>query len=202
MKRSNRPLFNQDAGRRDAKLVKSVLAGDQEAFERLVEAYERPAVATAYRLLGNNHDAMEVVQEAFLRAFSSLDRLKKPSRFGPWLIRIVSNLSLNYRRSRRSRPTVALDEQQGPETMVSDDARPVATSMGPSQLLEGRELQEAIDKVLESLPDKQRLSLVMFAVEGWAQKDIADVLECSVENVKWNVFQARKKLREQLGHMI
>ncbi|MHC4800366.1 MAG: RNA polymerase sigma factor, partial [Planctomycetota bacterium] len=92
MKPLNRPLFNQDAGRRDAKLVKSVLAGAPEAFERLVEVYERPAVATAYRLLGDSHDAMEVVQEAFLRAFSSLDRLKKPSRFGPWLIRIVSNL--------------------------------------------------------------------------------------------------------------
>ena len=74
--------------------------------------------------------------------------------------------------------------------------------MGPSQLLEGKELQEAIDRVLDTLPEKQRISLVLFAIEGWAQKDIADLLECSVENVKWNVFQARKKLREKLGHMI
>ncbi|UCD28829.1 MAG: sigma-70 family RNA polymerase sigma factor [Planctomycetota bacterium] len=202
MTRSNRPLFTDDAGRRDSKLVESALAGDQKAFERLVEAYERPAVATAYRLLGNTHDAMEVVQEALLRAYRSLDRLKEPSRFGPWLMRIVSNLSLNARRSRRSGTTVTLDEQLGTEGMVTSNGRPVTTSVGPSQQIEGRELQEAIDTILDSMPEKQRLSLVLFAIEGWAQKDIADVLECSVENVKWNVFQARKKLREQLGDIL
>jgi RNA polymerase sigma-70 factor (ECF subfamily) len=202
MTRSNRPLFTDDAGRRDAELVESSLAGDQKAFERLVEAYERPAVATAYRLLGNTHDAMEVVQEALLRAYRSLDRLKEPSRFGPWLMRIVSNLSLNARRSRRLGTTVTLDEQLGTEGMVTSNGRPVTTSVGPSQQIEGRELQEAIDTILDSMPEKQRLSLVLFAIEGWAQKDIADVLECSVENVKWNVFQARKKLREQLGDIL
>jgi len=202
MTRSNRPLFTEDAGRLDAKLVKSVLAGDTEAFGSLVETYERPAVSTAYRLLGNSHDAMEVVQEAYLRAYRSLGRLKKPSRFGPWLMRIVTNLSLNARRSRQTGSTVRLDEKQGLEKAIATDGRPVITSIGPSEQLEGRELQEAVDAVLDSLPEKQRMSLVLFAIEGWAQKDIAELLECSVENVKWNVFQARKKLREQLGDMI
>jgi RNA polymerase sigma-70 factor (ECF subfamily) len=63
-------------------------------------------------------------------------------------------------------------------------------------------MQEALDAALATLPEKQRLSLVLFTIEGWAQKDIAEFLECSIENVKWNVFQARRRLRDMLGDML
>lgn len=73
---------------------------------------------------------------------------------------------------------------------------------GPDVEAQGREMQAALDEAMEGLPEKQRLSLVLFTIEGWAQKDIAEFLECSVENVKWNVFQARKRLRERLGNVL
>ncbi len=199
---SDRPLFTEDSGARDAEWVQKALTGDGEAFGRLVQVYERRAVATAYRLLGNSDDALEVVQEACLRAYRSLARLKDPTRFGAWFLRTVSNLSLNARRSRKSGSTVALDEQQGLEGAATHDGRPVHGSPAPDEGLEGRELAERIDLALDTLPEKQRLSLVLFTIEGWAQKDIAELLECSVENVKWNVFQARKRLREQLGDVV
>ena len=199
MTRSDRPLFSEDTGNRDAAWVQAARAGDTGAFGRLVEAYQRPAVSTAYRLLGNSDDAAEVAQEAFLRAYRSLNRLKEPTRFGPWLLRIVSNLSLNARRARRSGSTVRLDEQRGTDGFTSGDGEPVVTSLGPDREAESRELQTAIDAALDALPEKQRLTLVLFTVEGWAQKDIAALLECSLETVKWNVFQARRRLREQLG---
>jgi len=202
MTRSNQSKLTSDVGKRDAVLVKSTLAGDENAFGRLVEAYQRPAVSVSYRLLGNTDDALEVVQDAFLRAYRSLKTLKEPSRFGPWLMRIVSNLSLNARRSRRTGTAVPLDEQQGTDGATTSSGKPVLNSIGPSQQLESRELQEAIEAILDELPEKQRLSLVLFSIEGWAQKDIAEFLECSIENVKWNVFQARKRLREKLGDKI
>jgi RNA polymerase sigma-70 factor (ECF subfamily) len=202
MTQENRPQFNEDTGARDAAWVQAALEGDSQAFERLVQAYERPAVGSAYRLLGNKDDALEVAQEAYLRAYKSLKRLKDARRFGPWLMRIVCNLSLNARRSRGAASKVVLDEQQGTDDFSSEQPDRAVAPAGPEQLARGKEMQEAIDAALDTLPEKQRLSLVLFAIEGWAQKDIAQVLECSIENVKWNVFQARKKLREQLGDML
>ena len=199
MERANQSRFTDETGERDAGWVQSALAGNKEAFGYLVKAYERPAASTAYRLLGNSHDAVEVVQEALLRAYRSLDRLADPSRFGPWLLRIVSNLSLNARRSRRFGSAVTLDEQRGTDGVTSGDGPPLVSSRSPDYEVQRRELNEALEAALEALPDKQRLALVLFTIEGWAQKDIAEVLQCSVENVKWHVFQARKKLREQLG---
>lgn len=199
MTRPNRPVSSEDTGERDAGWVRAALDGDAEAFGKLVEAYQRPAVSVAYRLLGNSHDAMEIAQDAFLRAYRSLGKLQEPGRFGPWLMRIVSNLSLNRRRGRKTSATVELDEARGALDAATPAGRPVVTSVTPEVTLEHMEMHEALAVAIEDLPEKQRVSLVLFAVEGWAQKDIAELLECSIENVKWNVFQARKKLREMLG---
>ncbi len=195
----DRPGFTEGTAERDAAWVQATLAGDRAAFGKLAQAYERQAVATAYRLLGNSHDAAEVAQDAFLRAYRSLGRLKDPRRFGAWLLRIVSNLSLNARRSRRTGPTLTLDEQWGTDGATGSDGQAISGTLGPDRRVEGQEFAGVIQAALERLPDKQRLALVLFTIEGWPQKDIAELLQCSLENVKWHVFQARKRLREMLG---
>src|SRR5262245_20723530 len=92
----------------DGWLVQLVRAGRREAFDTLIARHQRQAVAVSYRLLGNTQDALEVSQDAFLKAFTSLQTLQKPEAFGGWLMRIVSNLSLNYRRSRKVRAQLPL----------------------------------------------------------------------------------------------
>lgn len=178
-------------------LVRRAQGGDADAFADLVRLYQRRAVSVAYRLVGNVEDASDVSQDAFVRAFRCLDQLDDPARFGPWLMRIVSNQALNFRRSRSSRAAASLDD------MIGDpgEARRPATGMklatdegdetGPLPV----ELHDVISQALATLPDKQRLALVLFSVEGMPQKEVAEVLECSIELVKWNVFQARKKLK-------
>src|SRR5437762_11103158 len=98
----------------DGQLVGRVLDGDRKSYDTLVARYQRQAVAVSYRLLGNTQDALEVTQDAFLKGFTSLDTLQKPEAFGGWLMRIVSNLSLNYRRSRKTRQQLPLAEVLGP----------------------------------------------------------------------------------------
>src|SRR5512142_1532771 len=98
----------------DGQLVAQVLGGTRTAFDELIRRYQRQAVAVSYRLLGNSHDALEVTQDAFLKAFTRLNTLEKPEAFGGWLMRIVSNLSLNYRRSRKTRSQLPLDDVLGP----------------------------------------------------------------------------------------
>ncbi len=180
--------------------VRRAQAGDGDAFAGLVRSYQRRAVSVAYRLVGNVEDASDVSQDAFVRAFRCLDQLDDPARFGPWLMRIVSNQSLNFRRSRSSRAAASLDD------IVMDPAEGRRPATGTKLASEAddsagstpAELHDAISEALATLPDKQRLSLVLFSVEGMPQKEVADVLECSVELVKWNVFQARKKLKDLL----
>src|SRR5881275_598584 len=94
----------------DGQLVQQVLAGRRKGFDELLTRYQRQAVAVSYRLLGNTQDAMEVTQDAFLKAFTSLQTLQKPEAFGGWLMRIVSNLSLNFRRGRKTRQQLPLDD--------------------------------------------------------------------------------------------
>src|SRR5205807_1897513 len=107
-------------GPTDGQLVAQVLGGRREAFDELIRKYQRQAVAVSYRLLGNSHDALEVTQEAFLKAFGSLATLQKPDAFGGWLMRIVSNLSLNFRRRRKTRSQRPLDDLLGTSETQSD----------------------------------------------------------------------------------
>src|SRR5438874_7092499 len=187
----------------DGQLVQQVLAGQRKGFDELVTRYQRQAVAVSFRLLGNTQDAMEVTQDAFLKAFTSLDTLQKPEAFGGWLMRIVSNLSLNYRRSRKTRMSVPLADVLGPQGGEQTESHGggsewMSSSADPVRGLEGKELGAKLKEALAQLPEKQRQAIVMFTIDEMPQKDVAQALKCSVEAVKWHVFQGRKKLRELL----
>jgi RNA polymerase sigma-70 factor (ECF subfamily) len=198
MEGAGRDAQSPDLRVSDEVLVERTVGGDQAAFGELVRRYQRQAVAVSYRLLGRVDDAADVVQDAFLRAHRSLATLEQRARFGPWLMRIVSNLSLNYRRSRRH-VAAPLDEMvEASEGLRRPDGETRTAETSPEGAALSEELREIIDRAIRTLPEKQRLALILSSVEGMPQKDVAQILDCSVELVKWNVFQARKKLREQL----
>src|SRR4051812_30901335 len=138
----------------DGTLVADVLAGNRKSFDELIRRYQRQAVAVSYRLLGNSQDSLEVTQDAFLKAFTSLDTLQKPEAFGGWLMRIVSNLSLNYRRSRKTRTSVPLADVLGPQGGEQTEAHGGASewmSSGggdPVRSLEGKELGAKLKEAL------------------------------------------------------
>ncbi|HWL95544.1 MAG TPA: sigma-70 family RNA polymerase sigma factor [Phycisphaerae bacterium] len=192
-------LERQEAARLDAADVARTLAGDLGAYDALIERYQRRAVSVSYRLLGNMQDAMDVAQDAFLKGFKSLATLEQTERFGSWLLRIVSNLSLNYRRARR--PTLSLttgdDDREDRELKGRK-----GTHDSPDEIMQTGEAESAITKAIEALPEKQRLALILFAIEQVPQKEVAEILECSIEMVKWNVFQARKTLKKTLAEFI
>jgi RNA polymerase sigma-70 factor, ECF subfamily len=186
----------------DGQLVLKANGGDRKAFDELIIRYQRQAVAVSYRLLGNTQDALEVTQDAFLKAYSSLATLQKPEAFGGWLMRIVSNLSLNYRRSRKLRTQLPLDDLLGKTDSQQTDAGGgsewMARDHEPVHRLESEEMGAKLKEALNQLPDKQRLAIVMFTIEEMPQKQVAEALGCSVEAVKWHVFQGRKRLKEIL----
>jgi len=185
--------------------VQAAMSGDRDAFNRLVERYQRQAVAVASRMLGNIDDGLEVAQEAFIRAFQALEQLKEPARFKSWLMRIVVNRALNFRRDRSKYATVSLSDSYASE---QDDE-----AMSQEQLVEGKEplaqenleaaeMAEAMQKAIDELPENLRTALILFSLEKLPQKEIADIMKCSLQTVKWNVFEARKRLRVRLKNML
>lgn len=186
----------------DQELVRLVRHGHTDAFDRLIERHQQRAVSVAYRLLGNLHDALEVCQDAFVKAWQNIDTLEDEQRFGSWLLRIVTNLSLNFRRDRavggrkRSFDDCLLSSPEGPELHLGD---PDHSEDRPGARLAAEELHALLRKALDELPQAQRTALVLFSMEQMPQKDVAAIMGCSVEAVKWHVFQARRKLKERLA---
>jgi RNA polymerase sigma-70 factor, ECF subfamily len=188
----------------DGVLVAKTLAGQKSAFNELVQRYQARATAVAYRLLGNLQDALEIAQEAFLKAFTNLRTLQKADAFGAWLIRIVSNLSLNFRRSRKSFSALPLDDllPAAAATITDSSLAAAAHNADPCRKIESAELGARIELALADLPDRQRDAIAMFALDQIPQKRVAQTLGCSIEAVKWHVFDARRKLRESLQNCL
>jgi len=180
----------------DGELVAEAVGGSAKAFEVLVYRHQRRATEVAYRLLSNMDDAMEVTQEAFLRAYRKLQSLSVPEKFGSWLLQIVSNQALNFRRGRALRYTVNLDRlhptDRPAELNIADPS-----AISPGAEASAKELKQAMRQAIDQLPEKQRLALVLFSIQKLPQKQVAEVLNISVEAVKWHVFTARKKLKEK-----
>jgi len=189
----------------DAQLIERTKRGNRQAFDELIRRYHKRALAVAYRLLNNTHDAAEVTQDAFLKAYTSLNTLEDTNRFGGWLLRIVTNLSLNRRRGRKASNPLPINDMLGSDPVDKDGPTvAVGTSRAedPYQQVAGHELGERIKLALEQLPEKQRLALVLFTMEQLPQKEVAQILQCSVEAVKWHVFEGRRKLKQILADLL
>jgi len=185
--------------------VQAAMSGDRDAFNRLVERYQRQAVAVASRMLGNIDDGLEVAQEAFIRAFQALEQLKEPARFKSWLMRIVVNRALNFRRDRSKYAAISLSDSYAPDQddeAVSQEQLVEGKEPLAQENLEAAEMAEVLQKAIDELPENLRTALILFSLEKLPQKEIADIMKCSLQTVKWNVFEARKRLRVRLKNML
>jgi RNA polymerase sigma-70 factor, ECF subfamily len=171
----------------DRELIALVQGGDRDAFDILVRRYMRPARIVASRLLRNEADAEDAVQDAFIRALDRLSLFDNSRPFGPWFFRLLSNVAVNARRARTVRET-------DPEPF---DA--VSTFSRPDQDVERDEITTRFTAALQSLPERQRLIVVLFEVDGFSTVEIAGQLDIAPETVRWHLHQARKVLRQLLA---
>ena len=185
-----------------AQLVRAAQNGDRRAFEQLVKLYRRRAVAVASRLLGNVEDGLDVAQDGFVKAFISLGQLQQPERFGSWLMRIMVNQALSYRRQRSHQPRLSLSQLRADTDDTSPEAQLPGKEPEGSQYAMARELADALQKAIDELPDKLRTALLLFAIEKLPQKDVAEIMSTTVTMVKWNVFEARRRLRKKLAKLL
>lgn len=181
-------------------LVKNSQNGDAGAFEELVILYQDRVYGLSYRLTGNAHDAQDLAQETFVKAYLGLKGFRSQADFGTWLHRITVNLWINARR--RERPTVSLDApvatQDGGEVQRSVAA---TSEVDPAALAERAEYRTAVRAALDELSREHRAVLVLREMQGYNYEEIAQVLECSLGTVKSRLNRARKALRDKLTEM-
>lgn len=172
--------------------IDRVLRGDANAFESLVHAYEKTVYNLALRTLGNQQDAEDVTQEAFLKAYRSLSNFRGESKFSVWLYRIVSNLCLDQLRARQRRPTQSLSvenaEGETDELEIPDE------HFAPEKLLDRKLTRESVQRGLAALPDEARQILLLRELQGLSYEEIGNVLDLEPGTVKSRIFRARKRL--------
>ena len=181
--------------RTDEELVARATAGDLDSFNQLVTRWERPIYALAYRTLGREEDARDVVQEAFLRAYRGLRGFKGQAKFSSWLYRITLNLCRDWIRRERRAPVVQVPEGTDPVDLADQRASPVESV---EDLVARREMSRAVARAMADLPEEQRLAILLKEYHGLTFQEIADMLNCPLSTVKTRLYQGLTMLRRRL----
>ena len=178
-------------------IIQNVLRGDTDAFEALVLENQKKVYNLALKMTGNENDALDIAQEAFLRAYTGLKSFRGDSRFSVWMYRLVYNLCVDFTRKKQRTPA-------SPLTYIDDDGELTDievpdTRYAPENVAEKRELREAVTRGIDALPPKHKEILVMREVTGLSYEDIAATLQISEGTVKSRLSRARQNLAALLA---
>ena len=180
----------------DHSIVRAVLAGDKEAYGALVRAHSATVFRVAFRIVGNEADAEEIVQEAFLRGYQRLESYQERSSFGTWIYRIAVNCALN----RISRPGIEAEYRHGEQSDPEEKTVQVpATDADPERVLLSKEISVAHDTAMRRLTATEKSAFVLRHLEDRSTSEIAEVLDIAPNAAKQAVFRAVQKLRRELA---
>ncbi len=170
----------------DHEAIEACRRGEREAFDRLVERYQRDVYRLCYRFVNNHEDAHDLAQESFIKAYRALDRFRGDSAFSTWLYRIAVNACLNFRAARKPKA------EELPEALT--DARPRA-----DQDLLSEERSRRVRAAIQKLPEKQRATLILKTYHDLSHEEVAGVLGSTVGTVKANLFHGLANLKKILA---
>lgn len=180
----------------DEQLVRRTLGGDVSAFNDLVSRWEGSLYRFVYRYLGDAEEARDICQEAFLRAYSNLDRFRGQAKFSSWLYQIALNQCRSQFRRKASRPTVSLDEPE------REHLRLVPTGVeSPDTSAIRDERAQALQDALHRLPENQRTVIILKEYHGLKFREIAEILETPESTVKSRLYHGLESMARRLGHL-
>lgn len=184
----------------DASFVARARAGDADAFRVLVERHSRALFRVAFRMIGNQQDAEDVVQETFLRAYKQLAKFDHRASFGTWLYRIAANCSLDMMRARKRRSEhVTSGNEEGAEEIVMSLPSLDPT---PERMALSGEVRQRLQEAMSHLSATERTAFVLRHFEGMCIEEVSRVLECQPGAAKHSVFRAVQKLRRSLEPLV
>jgi len=182
----------------DDELLARLAGGDRKSLDELFKRYRLLAYRVAHRLLGNEADALDAVQDGFIKALTHLSGFQGRSTFKTWLLRVVSNAALDLGRQRGRREVLSLDASAAEEREHVD----LLTVENVSAGLEREDLRQALDQALALLPEAQRRTFVLHADAELSYREVAEVLGISIGTVMSRLYYARQKLRVHLEKWI
>ena len=186
----------------DHDLVRRVQGGDSKAFRMLFDKYHRRAFAVAMGVVKNEDDALDAVQEAFVKVHKNIHKFEGSSSFYTWLYRIVMNVSIDHVRRTSRRKSLDFDERALHEqSEVAGDGAlvPSMTDANPGKAALRRELGGAIGAALQELPEHHRAVIVLREIEGMSYEEMAETLEVPKGTIMSRLFHARKKMQAALA---
>jgi len=187
----------KEQARRDAELVRRARRGDVAAYDRLVEIYQTRVYGLIYNMTGNREDAEDLTQDVFIRAYKALPNFSGRSSFYTWIYRIAVNRTINFLKQRNRVKRLSLDDV---DLGLERDPAYVEISgrNSPARDLSITELQERLNKALQTLSEKHRTVVVLHDIQGVPHEEIARMLHCSPGTVRSRLFYARQLLQAEL----
>ena len=184
----------------DKKLVERVQKGDNGAFDLLVLKYQHKIVNLIMRYVRDPELALDIAQEAFIKAYRALPRFRGDSAFYTWMYRIAVNTAKNYLAAQRRRPMdVELDLQDPEQYDLHAKLKETDT---PEGVALSNELKETVERAIAALPEDLRTAIILRELEGMSYEEIAQTMECPVGTVRSRIFRARDAIGKKVGSLI
>lgn len=184
----------------DQALVERVQAGERSAFDVLVSRYQHKVVKLVMRYVRDQSEALDVTQEAFLKAYRALPRFRGDSAFYTWLYRITINTAKNHLVAARRRPLdYNLDLQDSDQYELHGRLKDIDT---PERVLMSEEIREAVNQAIEALPEDLRTAIMLRELEGMTYEEIATTMECPVGTVRSRIFRARDAIDKRVRPLV
>jgi len=184
----------------DKKLVERVQKGDKGAFDLLVLKYQHKIVNLIMRYVRDPELALDIAQEAFIKAYRALPRFRGDSAFYTWMYRIAVNTAKNHLAAQRRRPMdVELDLQDPEQYDLHAKLKETDT---PEGVALSNELQETVERAIAALPEDLRTAIILRELEGMSYEEIAETMECPVGTVRSRIFRARDAIGKKVGSLI
>jgi RNA polymerase sigma-70 factor (ECF subfamily) len=182
----------------DWSIVQRVQEGDVAAFDRLTIKYRNRIYGVVYNLTSNREDAADLTQDAFIKAFQSIQRFQGQSSFFTWIYRIAINSTLSHLRKNRVRSFFSLERVNSDEPVSRELIAALTDKTGADRETFARELQEKLNEAMQKLSIKHRTVVTLFEIDGLSHQEIADVMDCSVGTVRSRLHYAKQLLQAEL----
>jgi RNA polymerase sigma-70 factor (ECF subfamily) len=184
----------------DKQLVKRVQKGDKGAFDLLVLKYQHKIVNLVMRYVRDPDQALDITQEAFIKAYRALPNFRGDSAFYTWMYRIAVNTAKNHLAAQRRRPMdIELDLQDPEQYDLHAKLKETDT---PEGVTLSRELQETVEKAIAALPDDLRTAIILRELDGMSYEEIAQTMDCPVGTVRSRIFRARDAISKKIGALV
>lgn len=184
----------------DQLLVERVQQGDKTAFDVLVKKYQHKIISLIMRYVSDHAEAMDVAQEAFIKAYNALARFRGESAFYTWMYRIAINTAKNHLVAQGRRPPLS-DVDAADAEQYSFDSR-LKENASPEHELLTAEIEQTVRAAIEALPEDLKTAIVLREIEGMSYDDIAQAMECPIGTVRSRIFRAREAIDEKLRPLL